>query len=181
ERDWNLGTTSILNDEHISSVQSSLIKPSLLNFTYLLKSYNKGSSYKGLMNGASTDFFWKKFIFNGAGSYLTTEGLTTNTKYLRHSANLARPIWKLLLGVKENTENNKFLDRTKDSLLGNSFSFRELQSYINTIDTAKTKASLSYKNRKDFLASLNSLRQVSTANEATLNTEFSKNPNNNLR
>ena len=181
ERDWNLGTTTIVNDEHISSLQVSFLKPSLATFSYQLKSFNKGSTYKGLLNGINTDFKWNKFSFAGDGSYLSTQGLNSETRYLRHSANISRPVWKLILGVRESSEKNRFLNRLNDSLLGNSFAFNEFQGYVNTLDTAKSKASVSYKRREDKLASANNLVPVTQSEEARLTTEFSKNRNNTLR
>ncbi len=181
ERDWNLGTTSILNDEHIGSYQVSFLKPSLATFSYQLKSFNKGSAYKGLLNAVNSDFKWNKFSITGDGSFLSTQGLNTETRYLRHSVNISRPLWILLLGLREISEKNRFLNRSGDSLLGNSFAFNEFQGYINTLDTAKSKASISYKRREDRLASANKLIPVTQSEEARLTTEFSKNRNNTFR
>ncbi len=181
ERDWNLGTSSIQNDEHIGTIQTSLVKPSLLTFTYQLKSYNKGSDYKGLMNSGNSTLKWKNLLLNATGSYLKTEGLTSKSGYLRHLADLSRPVWKLVLGIRENSEQNKFKNRLTDSLIGNSFAFQELQGYIHTIDTAKSKATISYKQRTDKAVMGNDFRASTFAEEANLLTEFSKNRNNTIR
>lgn len=181
ERDWNLGTTSILNDEHISSIQTTLIKPSIYSLGYQLRSYNKGSEYKGLMNVGNANINVKKFALISTASYLNTDGLNTKTKYFRHSADLSRPVWKLRAGIKENAERNRFQNRANDSLLGNSFTFQEFQAYINTIDSAKTKAGFNYKQRNDQVAVSNSFRNSTRAEEINLTTEFFKNPNNTFR
>ncbi|MBK6445027.1 MAG: hypothetical protein IPF81_06855 [Bacteroidetes bacterium] len=83
ERDWNLGTATIINDEHIAGFQTSLIKPGLGNLTYQLKSYQKGSGYKGWMNSASTRLQARKYSVSGAASYLSTKVLTSQTRYIR--------------------------------------------------------------------------------------------------
>ncbi len=181
ERDWNLGTTFILNDEHISTFQSTLVKPSFLTLTYQLQSYIKGSAYKGLMNRGNGIFKWKKFTMIMNGSYLNTEGLNTHTKYLRHSADISRPIWKFILGIKENSERNKFINPLKDSLLANSASFRELQGYISTLDTGRSKANLSFKQRIDQAPSQNKFKPSTKAEEINLISEFSRNPDNTIR
>ncbi len=181
ERDWNLGTTTIDNDEHISSIQTTLIKPSVASVTYQLKSFNKGSDYNGLMNSANANVTWKKITLLSAVSYLNTKGLTSRTNYLRHYVDLSRPVWKLVLGVRENAENNKFKTPDNDSLLSSSAAFQEIQGYINTLDTAKSRASLSYKKRIDRLPSQNEFKQITEADEINLVMEFLKNPDNSFR
>ena len=181
ERDWNLGTNSIINDEHISSIQTTLLKPSLLSLTYQLRSFMKGSEYRGLMNSSNGNLRWKKFTVLAGGSYLNTNGFNSRTKYLRHNADVSRPVWKLVLGIKENTERNKFTNRQNDSLLANSISFREFQGYINTLDTGKSKANLSYKQRIDQIPVQNNFTTSAKAEEMNLITEFSRNPDNTFR
>jgi len=181
ERDWNLMTNSIINDEHISAIQTTLLRPSIASITYQLKSYNKGSQYNGLMNSANANVTWKKFTLLSVGSYLNTKGLTNRTNYLRHYADLSRPVWKLVLGIRENAENNKFNTPDNDTLLSTSASFQEIQGYVNTLDTAKSKASLSYKQRIDKLPSDNELKLATKAEEINLMMEFLKNPDNSFR
>ncbi len=181
ERDWNLGTNSIINDEHISSIQTTLLKPSLFSLTYQLRSFFKGSEYRGLMNSGNGNLRWKKFTVLASGSYLNTNGFNSRTKYLRHNADISRPVWKLVLGIKENSERNKFTNRQNDSLLSGSISFREFQGYVNTLDTGKSKASMSYKQRIDQVPSLNNFTTSAKAEELNLITEFSRNPDNTIR
>ena len=181
ERDWNLGTNSIINDEHISSIQTTLLKPSLFSLTYQLRSFIKGSEYRGLMNSSNGNLRWKNFTVLAGGSYLNTNGLFSRTKYLRHNADVSRPVWKLVLGIKENAERNKFTSRQNDSLLSGSISFHEFQGYVNTLDTGKSKASMSYKQRIDQVPSQNNFTTSSKAEEINLITEFSRNPDNTIR
>ncbi len=181
ERDWNLGTNSIINDEHISSIQTTLLKPSLFSLTYQLRSFFKGSEYRGLMNSSNGNLRWKKFTVLASGSYLNTNGFNSRTKYLRHNADISRPVWKLVLGIKETAERNKFTSRQNDSLLSGSVSFREFQGYVNTLDTGKSKASMSYKQRIDQVPSLNNFTTSAKAEELNLITEFSRNPDNTIR
>jgi hypothetical protein len=181
ERDWNLGTTSIVNDEHISSFQSTLIKPSLFTLTYQLRNYEKGKDYKGLMNMIQTNFKAGKANVVAAGSYLNTDGLNTKTKYLRHSADISRPVWKLLFGLRENAETNRFISRTADTLTPSSFSFNEYGGYINTIDSLKSRGSISFKRRIDELPVNNKFKQSTIADEGNLTTEFTRNPDNSWR
>ena len=177
ERDWNLGTATIINDEHIAGFQTSLIKPGLGNLTYQLKSYQKGSGYKGWMNSASTRLQARKYSVSGAASYLSTKGLTSQTRYIRHNAEISRPIWRLVLGTRENAEQNKFFSITTDSLRNNSFAYQEIEAFLSTQDSSKSKGLLSYKQRYDFAPLVFSFREVTKSEETSLSTSFSKNPN----
>ncbi len=181
ERDWNLGTTSVLDDEHMSTVQSTLSKPSLLNLTYQLRTFNKGASYRGLMNSGNLNLKFKKITLFGGSSFLNTDGLTSGSKFLRHTADISMPVWKMVIGFRENAERNKFLNNSTDSLMSNSASFQELQGYINTIDTAKARASLSYKHRTDQLPFENTLKTSTESEEVNFITDFSANMDHSLR
>jgi hypothetical protein len=181
ERDWNLGTTSIEEDEHMGSLQTTLVKPSLYALTYNLRSFNKGSSYHGLMNNASGNLKWSDFTFLAAGSYLNSKGLNSKTNFLRHNADISRPVWKMILGVSENSENNKFYNLITDSLVPGSYSFNEIQGYIHTIDSSKTRVGLSYKKRIDRTPSQEDFKTSSEADESSLIMEFTRNPDNTLR
>lgn len=181
ERDWNLGTNSIYNDENISSLQTTVSKPEALSFTYQLKSYNKGSSFKGLMHSESTRASWQKFDLISDASVLNTTGLLNNSNFLRHSTEISRPVWKVRLGVRENSERNKFLIRNSDSLSASSYAFNEFQAFINTLDSSKAKASLQAKQRTDRLPFGEGFRNSTKAEELTLTTDFSANPKHTLR
>lgn len=181
ERDWNLGTNSIYNDEHIAGIQSTLLKKKLGNLSYLLKSYNKGSEYRGLLNGISTLLLLEKFTLTASVSYLNTKGLSTSTNYLRHSADLSRPVWRTRIGVRENAERNRFYILKGDSLAPASFAFQEMESYISTLDTSLTKVRLSYKQRFDFVPFGTTLKAATRADDINLTTEFVSNPNHTFR
>ncbi len=181
DRDWNLGTSTIQNDEYAGSVQTSLSKPSLGIFSYQLKTYLKGEDYKGLMNIVSTQLTLSKFRVNADGSYLNTKGLISKTNFLRHSAEISRPLWRVVLGVREAAEQNRFINLSSDSLFANSLAFQEWESYIATADSAKRKATLSFKQRYDFVPYSGNFENSTRVDETSLRTDFSSNPKHTLR
>ena len=181
ERDWNLGTSNIYNDENLGMLQTTLQKTGIGSFTYQFKTYNKGDAFKGLMNSESSRLQFGKFILISDASYLTTKGLTQNTAFLRHTTEFSRPIWKLRVGVKENSEDNRFRSKLSDTLGYGSYSFNEFSGFINTLDSSKARGSLSYKKRIDRIASKNAFEKSTEADELTLTTDFSSNPDNTIR
>ena len=181
ERDWNLGTGIIQNDEYSANFQTTVSKNNFGAMTYLLKTYLKGDDYKGLMNSLSTQLTIKGFRITADGSYLSTKGLITRTNFLRHSAEIAKPVWRVVLGVRESAEQNRFINLYSDSLFGNSLGFQEWQSYISTADSLKKKATLSYKQRYDYIPFSGKFENSTRVDETSLITEFSSNPKHTLR
>lgn len=181
ERDWNTGTVSSIHDEHITSFQSVLSRSSIGSFSYNFKSYLKGTLYHGLMNSAGINIAVNKINITGNGSYLNTNGSFNKTSYYRHNLNVSRPVWRLTIGGKENTEHNEFFKPASDMLFANSFYFREYQGYVATLDSAKTKASVSYKKRYDDVPVVNVFKAATVADEINLTIELLRNINNQLR
>lgn len=181
ERDWNLGTSNIQNDEYAANFQTTLSKNKLGNITYQIKTYLKGEDYRGLMNSASSRLALGKYKIDLDGSYLSTKGLRNRTNFLRHSAEISRPIWKFTLGIKEAAEQNRFLSLTSDSLFSNSLGFQEWQSYISAGDTSMKKATLSYKQRYDYIPYSGNFENSTRIDETSLLTELMANPKHTLR
>lgn len=180
ERDWNINAQSIYADENIASVQTSFIHPETGQFTYQLRSYTKGT-YRGLMNSGSAKMKWKDFLVNGNASYLTSDGVNNRTRFLRHYVDIARPVWKVLIGIRENTEFNRFLQVNSDQLLSNSYSWQDYQMYIHKADSTKSKIGASFRQRIDQLPVNDRLKQSAVANEGFFFTDFSSNPKNSFR
>ncbi len=181
EREWNLGTTSIYHDEYIVAGQVALSKLNLGNVSYQLKSFQKGSDYNGLLHNAGLLATVAKFTLNTTGSLLTTKGATVKTEYYKHSVDLSRGVWKLIIGTKENTEHNVFKKIVGDSLTVASFSFQEYSGYINTKDSLKNKFGLNYKKRYDDRVANNQFKRATDIDEINFSAEFTKEQNNQLR
>ena len=181
ERDWNLGTKTIYNDENIFALQSTLSKQEFLSLTYQIKSFQKGLAYNGLINSESTRISYKKFNISSDASFLITNGVLSKTNFLRHNTEISRPVFNLLFGLKENSEQNKFLKSNSDSLASGSYSFNELSAFANTIDSSRLKMSLQVKQRIDQAPYLNEFKNTAKAQEATFSTDYSVNMNHTIR
>ncbi len=180
ERDWNINSASIYADEKISSFQTTLVNPKTGSFSYQLRSYTKGV-YNGLMNSGNTNLTWNRFMVKANASYLSTKGVSNRTTFLRHYADVARSLGRIVVGVRENTEYNRFLNSTNRILFSNSYSFEDYQVYLNKSDSSKSKAGISYKKRIDRLPSNENLKLSAVAEEMNFFTDFSSNPRNSIR
>ncbi|CAN5360330.1 hypothetical protein BH11BAC1_BH11BAC1_08140 [soil metagenome] len=181
ERDWNLGTSTSYHDEQIVSGQVALTKQSLGTVSYQLKSLQKGNDFNGLLHAAGLVTTIAKFNLTSSGSLLNTKGSFAKTQYYKHSIDLNRGIWKLVLGVKENTEHNEFKNVAGDSLTISSFAFREYSGYINTKDSLKNHFGVNYKKRYDDGVAQNRFSPATEADEINASAEFTKKQNHQLR
>ena len=181
ERDWNLGTTTSYHDEHIASAQVALTKMKLGSLSYQLKSFQKGSDYNGLMHIAGLSASVAGLNLTSTGSLLNTKGIAVKTQYYKHAVDLNRGLWKLVLGVRENTEHNEFRNIAGDSLTLTSFAFREYSGYINTKDSLKNHFGVNYKKRYDDGVANSRFKPATEADELNATADFTKNQNHQLR
>ena len=181
ERDWNLGTSTVYSDEHIATGQVALTKMTLGTLSYQAKSFNKGSDYNGLLHSAGLAATIAKFNLTSTGSLLNTRGTFVKSTFYKHSVDINRPIWKIVLGVRENTEHNELHTILSDTLTPSSFSFKEFSAYINTNDSLLNRFGLNYKKRYDDGVGANRFSPATEADEVSLSMEFAKKQNNQLR
>lgn len=148
-RDWNLlNINQLHSDQHLVGATIGLEKTTLTNITYQINYLNNINQLEGIKNALLLNSQLKGFTLNSTASFLTTNGLN-NTNFLRHKAVLTKQISWVVLGVGEETEQNKIFINQSDSLQTNSFEFQVLQAFIHNADTTKNKFMLSYKQRDD--------------------------------
>ena len=181
ERDWNLGTATAYEDEHIASGQVALSKMSLGTVSYQLKSFNKGSEYNGLLHSAALAATVAKFNVASTGSLLHTKGAFVKSSYYKYGVDINRPFWKIVLGVRENTEHNEINSLAGDTLTPASFSFREYSAYINTQDSSINRFGVTYKKRYDDGVGINRFQPATEADDVSFSADFLKNHNNQFR
>src|SRR6185436_4331540 len=115
------------------------------------------------------------------GSLLNTKGTFVKSTYYKHGIDLNRPVWKLLFGVRENTEHNELHTLLSDTLTPSSFSFREYSAYISTGDSLLNKLGINYKKRYDDGVGANRFSPATEADEVSLSIDLAKKQSNQLR
>lgn len=174
-RDWNMTTPSAPDDENIAGVRLGFENNRNNFFTYNLKSYIKGAEYKGFLNQLNIAYDIKKFYITAAASYLTTLTPSFTTAYLKHSASLVKKFKWFSIGVKEESENNRFSDAISDTLLYNSFSFNQYEAFFGSPDSSTNKFNVFYKRRYDYLPLHNEMPEISIGDDAGASFELLKN------
>lgn len=163
ERDWNINNVVLNSDQHIANAFVGFEKENKANLQYGVDFLQNTGEIEGIKNSAAALYKWKGFTVEGDGSFLITEGIN-NTEFLRHKAILSKNIKWLVVGVSEETEQNKFfINKQSDSLQAGSFEFMIYEAFIRSADSTVNNFMLSYKQRQDNLPLLG---QFNTANRA---------------
>ena len=184
ERDWNRGTTAIVDDQHIIGGSVALTKKGIGMIGYKFNAFLEGTNYNADKNNVTLNFNKKGFNIMYDGSLLNSSS-ATNTNFYRHKSGVSQKIKKISIGLKDEFEQNKFALKKKDSLVSNSYKFWEWQAYIQNADTTKNRYGLNYKQRTDFAVNndngTTSLVQSALAQNYGGFLEFKKNPNSQLK
>jgi len=177
-RDWNAENIIRKNqqlmslDFIMSQKKHGSIKYSFSNF----KAENDFSANRNLLSMALTDNQW---LLNGNASLTQTQELSRRSQFLRHQLNIQRKVNKMLIGVKENAEQNRFKAKDQDSLYLNSFQFQEVEFYIQNQDSA-SQIRAHYKWREDYLPLANTFIKAMNVNEFGLQIALLKSNNSRL-
>ncbi|MGZ6537416.1 MAG: hypothetical protein ACXVEB_03515, partial [Bacteroidia bacterium] len=159
ERDWNRGTTTQVDDQHIVGAAVGLSKKNLGFAGYKFNAFFEGGNYNATKHNVDILIAKKGFSLNYDGSLMNSVS-TTSTNFYRHKSGISQKIKRFNVGLKDEFEQNKFTFAKKDSLLGNSYQFWEWQAFVESSDTTKNRYGLNYKQRTDYV--------VDTANHTTL-------------
>lgn len=175
ERDWNMNTVKLPEDEHISNLKLGFENTKNQYYYWQAKSYFKSSEYSGIQNMLNIKTDVRNFFLEADGSYLTTNTPSYKTAYIKQKASLIKKFKWVSIGLREEQEDNRF--NQSDTLLKNSFGFNEYGALIASPDSAKNKITVNYKRRYDYLAGKYELWKATTGDDFTLDIALTKNPN----
>jgi len=185
ERDWNRGNNAIADDQQIIGAGVGLVKKDLGTLGYKFNTFLEGNRYRGFKHNAGFNISKKGFNINYDGSLLTSQS-TTNTNFYRHKSGISQKIKRITIGLKDEYEQNKFLDST-NRLMTNSYQFWEWQAYAQNADTTKIRYGVNYKERTDFAVKTDTtlhstyFSKSTHAQNYTGFFEMNKNPNSQLK
>ncbi len=146
-RDWNTAAVRDTGNEIITSVHTGLHHNQKGEVRYTFKSYQRGASYRGLMNSLTGQLKPGKFTINADGSYLTTSGTSVSSSYLRNREDIFIKTGRWVPGIKFEQERNEISSLRKDSLAMGSFSWKTGEAYFQHADTTKWPMKVSFSRR----------------------------------
>lgn len=181
ERDWNISNILFASNQQVFDAYVGFEKKKKADIFYKGSILKNESEYEGLKNALFTTYNLKGFIFKGDGSFLTTKGIN-NTQFIRHKGTLSKGIGWLVLGVGEETEQNRFfINQQSDSLQAASFEFISWNAFLRNADTTINKFLLSYTQRKDNAPLGNDFSAATFAEDITFSLGLLKNKNHKFR
>ncbi|MCH8902835.1 MAG: hypothetical protein IIA45_02835 [Bacteroidetes bacterium] len=184
ERDWNLGESSVDEDDHIGSASIGILKPKMGSIDYSFSTFIKGKDYNGFNHRVNGSYNKNGFRIAGGGSVLNTTGSINESRFIRPKIDLSQklPILKgLRLGVRGEQENNQIHKTNNDTLLASSFRFDELGAYLVTGDSSKNNVSIDFRQRMDYLPLDGNLRLSSIGRTLSFINQISTNNNSQLK
>lgn len=176
-RDWNLTNIRDTASETLLSAKTGLVKSDKENINYYFKSFLRGVSYTGLLNGFNGNYSHKGFNLNYNGNLLTTSGTLSKTRYLRSYADLARVFKRFNVGYKQENERNRIYVPGTDSLTLSSTGHDQGSVYITSRDTGKFTYKSEILRRYDEGITNNSYGVSTIADQASADIAYAPNYN----
>ncbi|MFC2097731.1 hypothetical protein ACFLSI_05295 [Bacteroidota bacterium] len=181
ERDWNINNNELANNEHLINTLVSL-KENDQRFAILTVNYlNRGKEYNGINNTFKAAYIKKGFDLSVDASLLNSDDILNKTNFLRHKASLAKTFSFFKLGLSEESERNRWNTTESDSLLLNSFAFKQWEIFFTNSDSSKNNFRGSYKKRTDYSPENNELIIASVGEDLNFGINLIKNSNHSLK
>ncbi len=175
ERDWNLPVQISSWQEQRLTGGFLFLKKDLGFVTFSGNYMLRTNQYAGKKALFDSKLKFKGFQIESHASYLNTNDISNESKFIRHKVILSKHMDFLTIGVSEESEqNSRYLIQT-DSLLQSSFKFSEYAVFISEPDSSVNQYFASYKYRHDYLPLSNTLQSQSRAHTMQAGVNLIKN------
>jgi len=176
QRNWNLVSTSRVH-EYIPGLSLSLSNKKTGLVQYRFNSFIRGNEYSAYRN-------MMKVNLKGGGvrvivdaSLLQSSDLSSQTRFIRSKGLVAKQLKWIEVGVTQEQENNIFKNAAGDTLQPSSYEYYEMGAFIQSVDSAKNRFGIHYKQRIDLAPIDNELNKSTTGESVGFNFGLLKNPN----
>ncbi len=175
ERDWNLGSISQTGTDELSLASTFGFKRiNRASGDYTFELLHRGTSYNGKRLSAENRYSDTHNLIAFSGSFLSSVDSTNRTQFLRLNGSYTRTVGPLNIGFRHDEEQNLWRSRNVDTLLSSSYSYYKNQWFIQTRDSLKHNASLSYAIRDDYQPFSEKLLHYTRAQEYTAKAQLLK-------
>ena len=165
ERDWNLMAFPETREEHKISWHAGYRGQNGRFAGYRGEYLNIPGSYSGLRNMLETGATAAGFDGRLNVSYLSSGGNFTGTEFLRHSAEISRPLWFFRTGVRTEGENNRVEQTGGSPFSPSGFAWFQKEIFLENPDTSRLHFHTSYRERDDRLPFEGAFEPSSSARE----------------
>jgi hypothetical protein len=171
-RDWNLTSFSGNQSYLVSGLNFEL--PNVGKMTYQIEKLDFSDSFSGnkhILNGL---FKFKNFTIQNLGSYLSSSGNFSETRFVRNQTQTKFNFKKNWIGNNFKLEDNKERLKSNNLLSNLSQRFIEYGAFIGRGDSTKVFAEIGFLNRINDSLQNNFLRRVNNSNSFYLNSKLIK-------
>jgi len=180
-RDWNVQSYD-RKEQHLFDIGIRLQQKKQGYIDYKLKHFDLAKDYSAIRNQLRANLnLAHQWHFDLDGNITESKEITQNTRFIRHRVNISKGLKWFRLGVGEEAEDNRFVNKQTDSLKKQSFAYQEYKVFVENNDTSKNQFRIHYKWRDDKVQYLNRLQSAMTANEVGVSMALLKSRKNKLR
>jgi hypothetical protein len=180
ERDWNVNNlVQEPQTDFIPSAALKLFRKGGGFAQYTFTTYIKGQEFNAGQHFLNVDseIGKSKVRVNYWGGITTADGARNNSNFYRHRSHVSKRFRYLTIGYIDELEDNRINDAATDTFRLSTYAFFDRQAYISNSDTSKFKYRIFYRVRTDDQVLNQQLTQYAYAESYGITTDFSNNPN----
>jgi hypothetical protein len=181
ERDWNLPGDDPESNEHMADVRIDYSRKDMIYAGFRTEYLNRGDIYKGLRNTFQGSARLYGFHLNFNGNLMNSSDSIYSTSFLRNQLLISKQIRYVVIGIREESEQNLWNSNLTDTLQANSFRYNQYEMFLASPDTSENGFLINYRIRKDYLPLQNQIRLANTGRDFNFGFRLGKNPNNRLK
>ncbi|MFO7924028.1 MAG: hypothetical protein R6U58_10080 [Bacteroidales bacterium] len=148
ERDWNLEEIKETADEQRLAWYAAYNWRESDFVRYRGEYLSRTGTYSGLRNMLEAATGAAGFESRLMLSYLNSDSRISGTGFLRHTAEVSRPLWLLRLGLRSEGEDNR-IRKQPGNLLPSSHAFHQWEIFLENPDTSNFHFFTAYRERED--------------------------------
>jgi hypothetical protein len=180
DRDWNVRNQPFTGDQYLSNAGLNFVFKNFGSVGYDFENFIWGSDYIGFRNNLNSNVNRNGFKAKINASWLLSDGVGKSS-YLRHKSLISQNIKVLKVGFEDIHELNEQFVSGNSVLQNSSYRFYDWKAYISTLDSARNKMSLYYRERYDWFSDSVRLQQATRAQNIGVEAHFLKNTKNIVR
>lgn len=161
DRDWNLNNLSGNQSLIVAGLQ--LERPNIASWKYQLENLTFTKQFSGKRHLLTGFYNQNNWHFSNDGSFLSSNGTLTNSKFLRNTWLTKYHFKKNWVGGSFRIENNQENNKTTNQLTTLSQRFTEYGAFIGRGDSTKVFAEFGYLHRVNDSLQLGKLERVNTS------------------
>ncbi len=179
ERNWNVLTTPVNDDQVLAGIRTGVKGRKLGAFELSSQTFQVSELYEGYRQELLSDLHFGSFDIIGTGSWLKADAVS-NSSFLRHKAQVRHRSKRFTIGYRDEHEQNLFTADTSGSLIAPSYQFYDWELFVQSPDTFKNKWRLSGGQRTDQALVDGGLAVGTIANAYSAGLDLARNPRNRI-